>query len=139
MLLFSGAIYDLRQSYDDVFYVVGCLYAIDAVIFAGIVYLQQRREKYGGLYPADYDEIAGNTTQTFKIHGMHSMSKGSLANGEPGPLEGGMKPADGGIMSPDPYAPPSYPPPSYNSMNNKGDTHPLAPQFHSSQNYNSLQ
>ena len=54
--LFPGAIYDLRKSYDDVFYVVGCLYLIDALLFASIVYLQKRRAQYGGTY--GYNTIA---------------------------------------------------------------------------------
>ncbi len=136
----------MRKSYDDVFYVVGCLYLADCALFGGIVYLQRRREQFGGLHP-DYNEIAGvvgghgTTTQTFKITGNRSLSKGSLgdlANGEAAPggdgggyMTGGAK--EGAPISPDPFAHAGY-----NTY--KGEpTHPLAPSYHSSQNYNSLQ
>ena len=139
----SGAIYDLRKSYDDVFYVVGCLYLADTVLFGSIVYLQKRRAQFGGLHP-DYNEIGGvvgqGTTQTFKITGNRSLSKGSLgdlaAAGEPG--DGhvtGSGHHEGAPLSPvDHYAAP----PAYNTYNTQ-PTHPLAPNYHSSQNYNSLQ
>ena len=138
-----GAIYDMRKSYDDVFYVVGCLYLIDAFLFGSIVYLQRRRQQFGGLRP-DYNEIAGvvghGTTQTFKITGNRSFSKGSLgdlANGEAGDGHKTGSGREGAPISPDPFA--QQPPPGYNSFCKGEPTHPLAPTFQSSQNYSSLQ
>ena len=136
----SGAIYDMHKSYDDVFYVVGCLYLIDAFLFGSIVYLQRRRQQFGGLRP-DYNEIAGvvghGTTQTFKITGNRSFSKGSLgdlANGETGDGHMTGSGREGAPISPDPFAPPAY-----NSFSKGEPTHPLDPTFQSSQNYSSLQ
>jgi len=76
---FSGAIYDYRKSYDDVFYVVGALYVIDVVIFAAIPFVKRRRERMEA--KTDYNEITGivGDKQTFKITN-RSVSKGSLAN-----------------------------------------------------------
>ena len=121
------------------FYVVGCLYLVDSVMFSSIVYLQKRRAHFGGLHP-DYNEIAGvvghGTTQTVKITGNRSLSKGSLgdlANGEAGDGHMTGSGREGAPLSPDPYAPAAY-----NSI--KGEpTHPLAASYHSSKNYNSLQ
>ena len=130
----------MRKSYDDVFYVVGCLYLIDAFLFGSIVYLQRRRQQFGGLRP-DYNEIAGvvghGTTQTFKITGNRSFSKGSLgdlANGETGDGHMTGSGREGAPISPDPFAPPAY-----NSFSKGEPTHPLASTFQSCQNYSSLQ
>lgn len=43
---YSGAIYDIRHNYDDVFYVVGAVFVIDAVLFGGIVVLQKWKEAH---------------------------------------------------------------------------------------------
>ena len=78
----SGAIYDYRKSYDDVFYVVGALYVIDAVIFASIPFVDKYRKRSGKLNYADIPGGVGqqNETQTFRI--TKSVSKSSLVNGD---------------------------------------------------------
>ena len=124
----------------------------------------------GGSIHPDYNEIAGvvgntHTTQTFKITGNRSFSKGSLgdlANGEAG--EGHVTGSGRGELapiSPDPYAHVQQGigggygsgggggnfgggggvggGGGYNSFKPGEPKHPLAPSFQSSQNYNSLQ
>ncbi len=132
--MISGAIYDWRHSYDDVFYILGVLYAIDAGIFGLIAWMSRRRASFGGSLRQNYDEIGGqNTTQTFKITGMRSVSKSSLANGDAGDLGQGHMTgrSEGAPLSPDSYAP------QYSSMAKDPDSHPLAqpPQFTGGQGY----
>jgi hypothetical protein len=87
----AGAIYDIRQLYDDVFYVVGALYVLDAIIFACIPALDWWR-RYTG--QTTYDDIAGlgtasagQQTHTVKVP-QRSVSRGSLANEADGVIAG---------------------------------------------------
>ena len=75
----SGFIYDFRKSYDDVFYVVGCLYIIDTVVFALIPILKKRRERRERTECNEFSGIISNK-QTFRISTKRSVSKSSLAN-----------------------------------------------------------
>ncbi|XP_023931913.1 monocarboxylate transporter 13-like [Lingula anatina] len=54
---FSGLIYDLRHSYDDVFYVNGGIFAVDLFVFGAIAALQKYRQ-YKGQF--EYEEIDGD-------------------------------------------------------------------------------
>lgn len=81
---FSGAIYDFRKSYDDVFYVVGVLYLIDAAFFAGVPFLKNRRLARERMESNEFTGIVGEQhKQTFRIT-KRSISKSSLVDGEPG-------------------------------------------------------
>ena len=75
-------IYDWRRSYDDVFYVVGVLYVIDAFIFAAIPFLDRYQERHGlGIF-AEKDANGGQyTQQTFRIT-KGSLSTSSLVHGD---------------------------------------------------------
>ena len=42
---FEGAVYDMRHSYTDVFFVVGCVYLVDTAVFGAIPIIQRRRER----------------------------------------------------------------------------------------------
>lgn len=39
----TGVVYDIRQSYNDVFFVVGAVYAVNTIVFAAICIIQRRR------------------------------------------------------------------------------------------------
>ena len=89
-MLITGAVYDIREKYDDVFYVVGALYMVDAIIFAAIPGLEWWR-RYTG--QSTYDDIAGmgagaGQTHTVKVP-QRSISKNSLANETEGVIEYG--------------------------------------------------
>ena len=102
----AGAIYDYRKSYDDVFYVVGALYVLDAIIFGLIPWMDTYRAKMG-IKTGSYDEIHGAVdqhTETYRIT-KRSLSKSSLVNGEPDGGVGGT--IEYGTMS----APNAEPPP----------------------------
>ena len=43
--LFNGFVYDLKQSYADVFFVVGGIYLLDTLLFAGVPLIQARRDR----------------------------------------------------------------------------------------------
>ncbi|XP_064626333.1 monocarboxylate transporter 5-like [Lineus longissimus] len=58
--LFSGMVYDLRHNYDDVFYVSGGVYAIDAVLFCAIPIVRRFRS---GKAVSEYDELDGSVEQ----------------------------------------------------------------------------
>lgn len=68
--LFSGAVYDFRKQYDDVFYVIGCIYVVDAILFALIPILQNRRRRRNAAM-GNFNEFTGiigtEHKQTFKI------------------------------------------------------------------------
>jgi hypothetical protein len=71
-----------------VFYVVGALYFLNTVIFALIPFFDWRRKKKAESEP--YAELHGmvatNYRETYKISGMRSLSRGSLANGDAEPV-----------------------------------------------------
>ncbi|ELT90070.1 hypothetical protein CAPTEDRAFT_218721 [Capitella teleta] len=82
---FSGAIFDIRKSYDDVFFVVGALYMINTFIFALIPYFgwrRRRKQQESESYTEIHGMVATNYRETYKISSMRSLSKGSLANGD---------------------------------------------------------
>ena len=83
LFLFPGAIYDFRKSYDDVFYVVGVLYLIDAAFFAAIPFIKNRRLAR----EREANELTGIVSeehkQTFRIT-KRSISKNSLGDGDAG-------------------------------------------------------
>ncbi len=80
LLLISGFIFDFRESYDDVFVTIGCVYILDTFLFAMIAYLQHKRARQAK--QLDYNEISGivGSKQTFKISTKRSVSKSSLVN-----------------------------------------------------------
>lgn len=88
---FSGVVFDINQSYTDVFLVVGGVYFADMLIFAAIPLLQYRRYGTGTATGASCDELNGATKfETFHISTCkRSASKSSLANG------GGADPVTG--------------------------------------------
>lgn len=90
--LCSGAVFDLHESYTEVFFVVGCVYIVDTVIFAAIPLIQSRRESQRKS-SSSFDDLKGGTRfETFRISAKRSISKSSLANGElqeAGGLNGG--------------------------------------------------
>jgi hypothetical protein len=53
-------VYDLRKNYDDVFYVSGGVYAIDALIFLAIPITRRLRS---GKEVSEYDELEGTVEQ----------------------------------------------------------------------------
>ena len=71
-----GAVYDLRHSYDDVFYVVGVLYVIDAFVFGAIPIIKRYRSHVEKLNYTDIDSSEYHR-QTFRISKM-SVSQSSL-------------------------------------------------------------
>ncbi len=118
LFLHTGAIYDLRKSYDDVFYVVGAIYVVDAFIFAGIPLMDKYREARGlKPGPSPYEDIdaaaIGEHTQTFRIT-KRSLSKSSLVNGE---AEGVNAYGTTGTTQP----PPKPPPPDFSRQESFGN------------------
>ena len=71
-----GAVYDLRHSYDDVFYVVGVLYVIDAFVFGAIPMVKRYRSYIDKKNYADIDSSEYHR-QTFRIS-KQSLSQSSL-------------------------------------------------------------
>lgn len=78
--MLTGAVYDIRNTYNDVFFVVGGIYIIDAAIFAAIPLIKYRRSLRQA---ASYDDCADATKfSTFKVNFRNVASGSSLANGE---------------------------------------------------------
>lgn len=78
--MLTGVVYDIRNTYNDVFFVVGGIYFIDAAIFAAIPLIKHRRSLRQA---ALYDDCADATKfSTFKVNFRNVASESSLANGE---------------------------------------------------------
>ncbi|CAH1775326.1 unnamed protein product [Owenia fusiformis] len=75
--LFSGTIYDIRQSYDDVFYVIGTLYLLGTVIFGTIILIGRLRDKNKLEYEEFNDEPVTNYKDTFRVT-KRSISTGNM-------------------------------------------------------------
>ena len=54
----AGAVYDWRRSYDDMFYVVGAVYAMSTIVFSAIPILQRYRNWRS---VSVYDDMNGAT------------------------------------------------------------------------------
>ena len=78
--LFTGAVYDYRKQYDDVFYVIGVIYVIDALLFSCIPLIQYLRGKKSNHF-GNCNEFTGiisiENKQTFKVP-QRSVSNSSL-------------------------------------------------------------
>ena len=73
-----GAVYDIRENYDDVFFVIGTIFILSSVIFALIPIIKNYREKHPTNFSEGSNIIRSEHKQTFKIS-QRSISKGSLA------------------------------------------------------------
>ena len=81
----TGAVYDIRQNYDDVFFVIGSIFVVASVIFGAIPFVKRHSEQRAaanrGDAPASATErtyIVGDTKQTFPLPAHGSISKNSL-------------------------------------------------------------
>lgn len=99
IILFAGTIYDFRKNYDDVFYVTGAVYILDAIMFASIPLVGYYRRKHA---PAsDYNEIQGldYSKTTLKITN-RELSKNSLVGEDIPVVEYGTTATSEPVMAP---------------------------------------
>ena len=70
--------YDIRENYDDVFFVIGSIFIMSSVIFALIPLIKNHRLRTQGEFGEGSNIVAGEHKQTFKIS-QRSISQGSVA------------------------------------------------------------
>lgn len=80
--LFSGVIYDLRRSYDDVFYVNGGIFGLALIIYTAIIIIQKCRR---GSYNIDYEDLDDRKEyeRTFREIKRSYSGKSKCTNSEP--------------------------------------------------------
>lgn len=95
-VLSIGAVYDIRENYDDVFFVIGSIFIMSSLLFASIPLIQKHRERSEAAAVTAGGSHRGETVgiirpehkQTSKIP-QRSVSKASLGNESGGGGGGG--------------------------------------------------